>query len=270
MLNKSDLAAVKVQDIIDAFYREVPGAPFNNTVDTIKAGDRTAQVSGVVTTMFPTMDVIQETVRTGANFIIAHEPSYYSHLDETDWLEDSDVYKAKRKLLDTNRIVIWRCHDSIHRHEPDGVRMGVLEALGWQNYYDRLNPYFINIPATDLQSLTAHIQKMLGIPHLKVIGDDRQQINKVALSPGAAGGKSQIGLLQKQSPDAIIVGEINEWETAEYIRDARSQGKHISLIVLGHSVSEEPGMEWMANWVIAKFPSLKVVHIKSGEPFRYT
>src|SRR5882672_9733859 len=43
-----------VGDIIDVFIRQVPGAPFNDTVDTLKAGNRDTKVTGVVTTMFAT------------------------------------------------------------------------------------------------------------------------------------------------------------------------------------------------------------------------
>src|SRR5215831_10022891 len=48
-----------VQDIIDIILKEIPGAPFKQTVDTIKSGSADAKVSGIVTTMFATVDVIK-------------------------------------------------------------------------------------------------------------------------------------------------------------------------------------------------------------------
>ncbi|MFI5188473.1 MAG: Nif3-like dinuclear metal center hexameric protein, partial [Chitinophagales bacterium] len=92
---------------------------------------------------------------------------------------------------------------------------------------------------------------------------------KIALLPGAWGGQNQISLAEKEKPDLIIVGEVHEWETAEYIRDARSLGSKISLIVLGHSVSEEPGMEWMVEWLQPKLEGLKITHIASNNPFLF-
>src|ERR1035437_8546864 len=68
-----------VQDIIDIILKEIPGAPFPQTVDTIKSGSATQQVTGIVTTMFPTVKLIEEAARIKANFIIAHEPSFYNH-----------------------------------------------------------------------------------------------------------------------------------------------------------------------------------------------
>jgi hypothetical protein len=61
------------------------------------------------------------------------------------------------------------------------------------------------------------------------------------LLPGAWGGNRQITIANQQQPDLLIVGEVHEWETAEYIRDARALGNDISLIILGHSVSEGAG-----------------------------
>ena len=70
--------------------------------------------------------------------------------------------------------------------------------------------------------------------------------------PGASGGKSQITAISKNKPDVLICGEVQEWETAEYVRDAEAKGDALSLIVLGHIASEEPGSEWMKNWLQKK------------------
>ncbi len=67
----------------------------------------------------------------------------------------------------------------------------------------------------------------------------------------------------------LIVGELNEWETNEYIRDARYQGLKMSLLVLGHSVSEEPGLQWMVAWLTPKVPGVKITHLPSGDPFTW-
>src|SRR5690349_722203 len=51
-----------VGDIMDAFINEVPGAPFSTTVDTLKAGNRDIKVTGIITTMFATLEVIQKAI----------------------------------------------------------------------------------------------------------------------------------------------------------------------------------------------------------------
>jgi putative NIF3 family GTP cyclohydrolase 1 type 2 len=103
---------------------------------------------------------------------------------------------------------------------------------------------------------------------VRFIGDPKQICKRVALSPGAAGGRSQIQLLQKERPDVLIVGEVSEWETAEYIRDAQSMKLPMALIVLGHAESEEPGMEWLVSWLQPKIPDIGVTHVPSRYPFK--
>ncbi len=91
-----------------------------------------------------------------------------------------------------------------------------------------------------LVKIVNHLKSSLKIQKVKVIGDLSQQCKRIALLPGAWGGQRQVSAAENENPDLLIVGELQEWETAEYVRDARSFGKNISLIILGHSVSEEP------------------------------
>ena len=261
--------ALTIRQVIDNLQADIPGAPFPKTVDTIKAGDWDQPVKGIVTTMFATDAVIEKTIGLGANFIIAHEPTFYNHLDETEWLGDDPVLKYKKDLLDKHGIVVWRFHDGLHQHRPDGVRMGVMNALGWDKYYATDNPPLVEMPAISLRAMITHVKAKLGIDKLKYIGDPAQLCHRVVLSPGAAGGRGQIGQLQKWEPDVFICGELNEWETSEYIRDARYQGRKISLIVLGHSASEEAGLQWLIPVLKEKAPGVTATHIPSGDPFAW-
>jgi putative NIF3 family GTP cyclohydrolase 1 type 2 len=261
-------ANLTVQQVIDLILTTIPGAPFKDTVDTIKSGDGQQEVKGIVTTMFATVDVIRQAAALGANFIIAHEPTFYSHRDETAWLDNDDVFKFKSDLLKKHGIVVWRFHDYWHTHRPDGVQMGVLTKLGWQQYFNPDNPRMVNIPSTSMDDIIKHAKKSLGIRQVRYIGDLKQSCKRVALMPGAAGGRPQIQLLQREKPDVLIVGEISEWETAEYIRDAQSMKLPMCLVVLGHAESEEPGMEWLVSWLQPKVKGIKVTHVPSHYPFK--
>jgi hypothetical protein len=44
-------------------------------------------------------------------------------------------------------------------------------------------------------------------------------------------------------------------------------GAQRSLVVLGHAVSEEPGMVWLVPWLQPKLPGIKVTHIPAENPF---
>ena len=260
---------ITVGEIMDLFMKQVPGAPFPNTVDTLKAGSRNIVVSGIVTTMFATIDVIKKAVAMNANFIIAHEPTFYNHEDKTDWLQGDDVYQYKRNLLQQHNIAVWRNHDTIHHLKPDGVSEGVLNQLGWKQYYDGNTNAIVNIPSTSLEALIKHAKQKLRIEEVRYIGNPEQQCKKVLLLPGAAGGETQITMMSKAKPDVLVCGEIHEWETAEYVRDARAMGEALSLVVLGHIASEEPGSEWMKNWLNKNVPDIAVAHVPAGNSLSF-
>ena len=258
-----------VQQVIDLIVKAVPGSPFPQTVDTIKAGTGDQKVTGIVTTMFATCEVITEAAKLGANFIIAHEPTFYSHTDATDWLSNSDVYKFKLDLLNKHKIAVWRCHDYVHSMRPDGVMEGVLKQLDWKKYSDGKMAGLLTMPPVSLEKLIGEMKSKLGIAELRYIGDPAQVVKKVAVMPGAAGGKAQISVIRNADPDVLVVGEISEWETAEYVRDARFMGKSTSLVVLGHALSEEPGSEWMAGWLGPQLPGVVIHHIPAKNPLRF-
>jgi putative NIF3 family GTP cyclohydrolase 1 type 2 len=255
-----------VQDVIDIILKEIPGAPFKQTVDTIKSGSADQKVTGIVTTMFATVDVIKQASQLNANFIIAHEPTFYNHTDDINWVPNNEIVKQKHELLAKNNVTIWRFHDYWHAHRPDGIGYGVLKKAGWLQYY-KPGEIILTMPRTSLKEITEHLKSSLDIEHVRVIGDLTQSCERIALIPGAAGGQTQISIVEKEKPDVLIVGEVHEWETAEYIRDARLMGSKTSLIILGHSVSEEPGMEYLVEWLQPKIPEVKITHVASKSPF---
>jgi hypothetical protein len=169
---------ITVGEIMDAFTDEVSGAPFANTVDTLKSGSRDIEVTGVVTSMFATLEVINKAIAMNASFIIAHEPTYYNHLDETNWLENDDVFRYKSELLKQHNIAIWRNHDYIHRHQPDGVISDVVERLGWTPNYNSSNG-IAQVSPMSLKNLIGHAKSKLGIDMLRYIGDPSQSCSKI-------------------------------------------------------------------------------------------
>ncbi|QJW90868.1 NGG1p interacting factor NIF3 [Spirosoma taeanense] len=262
-------AAPTVGEVMDLILKTIPGAPFPKTVDTLKSGMASQPVTGIVTTMFATAEVIEKTAAAGANFIIAHEPTFYNHLDETDWLKNDPVVTYKQNLLAKHGIAVWRFHDYWHSHRPDGIATGMLSALDWAKYSSPENALLLTMPATPLHQLIRHVKQKLDIKQVRVVGDKNQVCQRVLLLPGAAGGRNQIKAIAAARPDVVLCGEASEWETPEYIRDARQQGQKISLVVLGHIMSEAAGMEWLVTWLKPKVPGINVTYIPSGNLFSY-
>lgn len=258
-----------IQDVIDLITANIPGAPWEGSVDTVKSGDPTRPITGIVTTFLATGAVIEEAIRSGANLVITHEPTYYNHLDETDWLEHDAVYLAKRTMLEEHGIVVWRFHDYWHRYEPDGIATGVLRLLGWEEYAHPGQPDLCTIPPVRLSELVVFLKSRFGTPVARVMGDPDAECSNIGLLVGAWGGRRQISYLGREDVDVLVCGEVSEWETPEYVRDAALAGRRKALIILGHALSEEPGMQWLAEWLQPQVPDIPVQHVATGDPYRY-
>lgn len=257
-----------VQQIIDLILKEGNLNPIPDTVDTIKSGSPHQAVTGIVTTMFATASVIEQAAKLKANFIIAHEPTFYNHRDDPEWVKGNEIVKKKQALLEKHKIAVWRFHDYCHSLKPDAIRFGVVKKAGWTQYYKNESPA-LTIPATTLSDLVKHLKTKLGIQKLRVVGDLGQSCSKLAIMPGAAGGQRQVSIAEAEKPDVLIVGETPEWEGVEYARDGHLLGSKMALIVLGHAVSEEPGMEYFMEWLQPKISGIKVTHLASGDPFQW-
>lgn len=257
-----------VQQVIDLILKEGKLSPIPNTVDTIKSGSADMVVTGIITTMFATVDIIKQAAKLNANFIIAHEPTFYNHTDDTNWVKDNAVVKQKQALLKKHNITVWRFHDYIHSLKPDAISYGAVKKLNWLPYF-KTDEATMTIPPVTLQQLVQHFKTSLGIAHLRIIGDPEQKCSRVTLLPGAWGGQEQVGHAEKDKPDVLIVGELSEWETAEYIRDARAMGSNMALIILGHALSEQAGMEYFVDWLQPKLNGVKVSYIRTSDPFTW-
>src|SRR3982751_4965984 len=74
-------AAITAKDLIDRITAQIGVAWKAETVDGLKAGDPATVVTGVVTTALPTLAVLQQAVKAGANVVIGSQPVFYSKAD---------------------------------------------------------------------------------------------------------------------------------------------------------------------------------------------
>ncbi len=238
-----------------------------NTVDTVKAGDLTTPITGIAVTFLDTMDVLREASRRGANLVVTHEPTFYNHFDDSAFFADDPVYREKLTFIQQHHMVVFRLHDQIHSVSPDPIASALIAALGWQSYTQPTNPFGATIPNTTLAKLSQELAKKLDARSVRVVGNPDLSVTRVKVLPGASGMQKQVPALRSDDVEVLVVGEAAEWEAVEYVRDASAQGRHKAMIVVGHEVSEEPGMKRCAEDLRALFPNLLVVHIPAGQPF---
>ncbi len=253
---------ITAQEIVERIRQKIGVEWKTETVDTFKAGDPATLVKGIVTTAMATMDVLKRAVKGGANLVITCEPTFYSKSDRAGV---DPVFRAKNEFIKNEGLVIWRFSDHWRQRKPDPLAIGLTDALGWSKLREN-DATRATIPAITLDALASNLKSKLNARGgIRVVGDPQLKVQKVGLLPGTTPIQGALTLLP--SVDAVIAGEVREWESVEYARDKVTAGEKKSLILLGRVVSEDPGMNVCAQWIKTVVPELRTTWIPVGDPY---
>lgn len=277
---------MKVREIIDGIIEKtgIERIPERETCDKLIAGSPEMDVTKVVTTFMATVEVIRQAINIGANFIITHEPTWFTGADDIGWLEGDPVYEEKKKLLDNNEIAIWRFHDHMHQAKDDGIYRGFDEQIGWKKYRitfaagDEFTNKFgacYEIPWTTLRELCGFFKEKMNMGVVQIVGNPDMKVRRVSALVG--GGSLGLGIseslpmrhMREKNIDVAICGDITEWTLSAYVRDAAMLGLNKGMLVLGHERSEEAGMKFLPEWMKSVAGDTEVVFISAEEPFMY-
>jgi putative NIF3 family GTP cyclohydrolase 1 type 2 len=272
--------ALTAQDIVDRVKRSLGIDWKPETVDTFKAGDPSTAARGIVTTAMATMDVLRQAVKAGANVIVTYEPTFFSRADlpipaprrgagSSDAASGSPsdaVFAAKNEFITRNGLVVWRFSDHWRLRRPDPLAQGLIEALSWSGFVESDGPSRLSLPGTSLGALGSHIRRKLNSAGgIRIVGDSGMRVQRIGILAGPS--PIQSALKTFADVDAIVAGEVREWESVEYARDVLAAGRKKGLILIGRIVSEDPGMKVCAQWMKNIVPELATRWIPVGDPY---
>ena len=232
------------------------------TVDTFKAGPPETEVRGIATTGMATFDVLRRAAKAGRNFVIAHEPTFYNHQDDTTGLQGDATYTAKQQFIAEHQMIVWRFHDHAHALRPDPLVAGSARALGWSQYASPTNPRLYVVPPTTLRALAAEVARQLKGRAIRVAGDPDMKVARIMLGPGWG--------VPALTPDfdVAVGGEMPEaGGNTEYALDSIALGQAKGVIVLGHMLSEDFGMKEVGDWLRGFLADVPIDWVPAGEPF---
>ncbi len=235
-----------------------------STRDRFKFGGPDTVVNGIATTFMGTFEAITKASKLGLNMIISHEDTYWNDPDDTTIVNKDPVYTMKVDFMTQHNIVIFRIHDHMHRQRPDFTFSGVAREIGLDPLTETApNSHRFVIPETTLGELAERVKKVRGDPSIRVVGDPKAKVSRIATGAGMATPS-----VQPADIDVVIGGEQREiegtFDSPEYVMDAATLGVPKGWIMLGHHMSEESGMEEMADWLRPIVPELVVHHVRSG------
>lgn len=281
---------MKNREVIEKILAYHPQFPAEYAgCDDYKAGDPEAECTGVICALTPNIHVLRKAIELGANLIVVHEPTFYTSADKGGWFEDFEntVYEEKKALIDEHGICIWRDHDHMHAHRPDSIFTGVLKYLGWEDKAV-LDPdsvlfghYLVTIEPETLRELCEEIIEKIGLNGLRYVGNPDAVVSRIAFvghlypmnykkKDGTTGEYSVkvIETLEKKA-DVILPGEVIDWTTLSYVRDAVELGKTKAVINIGHFNWEELGMRYMKDWLSDLVTEVPVHYVPSRDMYGF-
>src|SRR5688572_25596750 len=271
-------ATTTAQELVDRI-RTALGVEWRaDTVDTFKAGDPATLVTGIATTSLVTIDVMRRAVKAGANMIITSGPTFYSRADRPTppagrgrgaaaaSRSPDPVFAAKNEFITTNKLVVWRFSDHWRLRTPNPFTTGLIDALEWTKYRATEDPLTVTVPSIAPDRLVEDVNRRLDARGgMRIFGNRQMRIRRIGVLPGSVPIQTTLTLLPRV--DALIAGEIREWESSEYARDTVSEGLPRALILLGRTLSEDPGMKACAQWLETIVPEVRCRWMPTGDPY---
>jgi putative NIF3 family GTP cyclohydrolase 1 type 2 len=227
-----------VLDKVGAGYRPA-------TIDHVGAGDPLTPVTGIAVTPIASLAVLRQAAGAGQNLVITYDPGFWSSSDNLDGMEGNDLFLLKRDVIRDHHLIVFNLHDHWRDRVPDGLTQGMAQALGWAMAKEG---GVFEIAPTPLLVLARSLADRFGDRTIRVVGDPRLPVRRVALALGNAAQMPTIALLNGPA-DMVLAGYCREWEAVEYVQDMVASGSKKAMILLGEIVSAAPGMKACAEWL---------------------
>lgn len=252
---------MKLSEIISAIEET---APLSLQEDWDNAGlcigSPDAEITGAVTALDCTPELMAEAVEKGANLIITHHPLVFGgikKITDGDPVSDMIVYAIR------NGLNVYSAHTNMDKARG-GVSWLMAERLGLEECrpLDEGGLGIIGHTAKEYspQEFTRLLKERFGTPTVRISGTEGIRINRVALCGGS--GASLIGKAVSEGADIYVSGDIS------YHHFFTRKGFMIADI--GHYESEMGIVDLFISIVRKNFPNFAIWKSeKSNNPVYY-
>ena len=253
---------MKVGDVLETLSSRL-GWKADTPLEGLLAGSADIVVSGISTCAMPSVDVVRRTIAAKRNVILCDGHPFYLYdtywsglpgLQETiDKLPETAV---KRRMIEDAGIAVIRVHSAWQAAQPASAAQSLARALKMSAVKGSAGQDFIvcDIPATSVAQLAQHIQG----DGKRLIGNRDWPVSRVAIIPAMATPARLGDALRDQAVDAVIAGEVIEWEGGPYMIDVQGTGRKCALLLIGFANSLDPDATALAQWAKGNFPNIPV------------
>lgn len=246
---------------IEARYPKCYAMEWDNV--GLLAGRSDKEVKKVYLALDATDEVIDEAVRWGADLLITHHPLIFKGLKKVN---DEDFISRRVLRLIQNDISYYAMHTNYDV-------MGMADLAG--EILNLKEPEVLEVTAAEVQEgigrvadldeelsleeCSRFVKERFHLPNVKVFGDSKMRVNRIAVSPGS--GKSMIGAALGKGADVLITGDIDHHTGI----DAAAQG--MAIIDAGHYGIEHIFVEDMKEFMQRNFSDIQVETAGICHPF---
>lgn len=254
---------MKVSDIASFMDRIAPPnlAEYWDNVGLL-VGNREQNVSRILVSLDATMETVNEAIQKKADMIITHHPVIFKELKSLN--EDDFKVRMLAELI-RNNISVYCAHTNLDVAE-DGVNEQLADILGLvkiknfnshaEDSWKKLQkPYPGKVgllgEAMNFEDFIYMVKVQLEVPYLRVIGKEKEKIQKVAVFCGSFDENWEA--IMHEAPDVLVTGDI-KYHTA---LDAFERG--ICIIDAGHFATEKVIIPVIVKKLQESFPTIEVV-----------
>jgi putative NIF3 family GTP cyclohydrolase 1 type 2 len=242
------------------------------------AGSGETEVTGVMVAISPSIATIRKAQAAGCNLIVSPETPFYGRqapppadpnapgaamaVRTLEALAADPTFAEKKRLIEEGKLVFYRVPDKTNRAVADALA----DRLGWRGYRAEGEAAIYTPRRATLRSVVKGVQTKLGAKGgLRTIGDPAMPLKRILIVPGTVDLVPTAKALR--DADALICGDLREWELVEYIFDSVNGGSPKALIAIGRILTEQPYAEALAVQLRAAAPGLGVVMNRRADPY---
>lgn len=221
------------------------------------------EVKKVFIALDATDEVIDEAIKMGADMLITHHPLIFKALRQ---INDSNFISNRVIRLIQNDISYYAMHTN---YDVMGMADLAGEMLAFEDMEvlevtDKVEEQGIGRVADLKEEMTLEecaqfVKEKFRLPSIKVYGDPKMKISRMAVSPGS--GKSVIGVALIKGADVLVTGDIDHHEGIDAV------AQQMAVIDAGHYGIEHIFIEDMRQFCADKFAQLEVKTAEIAHPF---
>lgn len=227
------------------------------------AGRMEKEVKTIYIALDATDEVIDDALRSGADMLITHHPLIFKGLKQ---ITDADFIGRRVMKLIQNDISYYAMHtnyDVMGMAQLAGEILEMKDAEVLEVTSGEVQQGIGRVADLEeemsLEECCRFVKEKFHLPNVKVFGNPKMRVNRIAISPGS--GREFIGAALIKGADVLITGDIGHHDGLDAV------AQNLAIIDAGHYGIEHIFVEDMKGFLQTHFPEVQVETAMTSHPF---